>query len=76
MVLLYISSKFREKIDNFINKTVGAAKIRHLVMGRSAYDISECKVARAKELVTCAEVKLKFLFGENNLRRLIGRSAP
>ena len=42
-----------KKIDNFINvnKTVvGAAKIRHLVMGRWPYDISRDKVAPAKEL--------------------------
>ena len=35
MVLLSIQREIsREKIDNFINKTVGAAKIRHLVMER------------------------------------------
>ena len=35
MVLLNIQRKIsQKKIDNFINKTVGAAKIRHLVMER------------------------------------------
>ena len=33
MVLLSIQHEIsREKTDNFINKTVGAAKIRHLVI--------------------------------------------
>ena len=51
MVLLSIQCEIsREKIDNFINKTVGAAKIRHLVMERWPYDISKFKVSRAKEL--------------------------
>ena len=35
MVLLNIQREIsRKKIDNFINKTVGAAKIRHLVVER------------------------------------------
>ena len=35
MVLLSIQREIlREKIDNFINKTVGAETIRHLVMER------------------------------------------
>ena len=35
MVLLNIQREIlRKKIDNFVNKTVGAAKIHHLVMER------------------------------------------
>ena len=35
MVLLNIQREIlRKKTDNFINKTVGAVKIRHLVMER------------------------------------------
>ena len=34
MVLLNIQHEILQKTDNFTNKTVGAAKIRHLVMER------------------------------------------
>ena len=51
MVLLSIQREIsREKIDNFIYKTVGVAKIRHLVMERRPYDTSNIKVSRTKEL--------------------------
>ena len=51
MVLLNIQREIsRKKTDNFINKTVGAVKIRHLVMERWPYDISEFKVSPDKEL--------------------------
>ena len=54
----------RKEIDNFINKTVGAAKIRHLVMERWPYDISEFNVSRAKELWHVRKSNLNFFLAK------------
>ena len=43
-----------------MNKTVDAAKIRHLDMERWPYDISKFKVARAKELWHVRKSNLSF----------------
>ena len=61
MVQREISQK---KIDNFINKAVGSAKIRHLVMERSPYDISKFKISRAKELWHVRKSNLSFFFAK------------
>ena len=65
MVLLNIQREIsRKKTDNFINKTVGAAKIHHLVMERWPYDISKFKVSQAKELWHVRKLNLSFFLAK------------
>ena len=65
MVLLNIQQEIsQKKIDNFINKTVGAAKICHLVMERCCYDISKFKVSWARELWHVQKSNLSFFLAK------------